>query len=170
VLQEALGGWKLSASSVAYTGFPVTVSSPAEYSSTVEAYTYAARPDQVNPVKIVNHGVAHWFGTDPSITEPCASGQTNSVCAYAAQSQTNFGDVRTGSLRAPGFFNVDGALEKSFAVYHENKVNFRADFFNLFNIVSYGNPDNTMTDSTFGQITNTRSTERHIQFEVKYAF
>jgi hypothetical protein len=170
VLQEALGGWKLSASSVAYTGFPVTVSSPAEYSSIVEAYTGAARPDQINPVKIVNHGVAHWFGTDPSITEPCASGQTNSVCAYAAQSQTNFGDVHTGSLRAPGFFNVDGALEKSFAVYHENKVNFRADFFNLFNIVSYGNPDNTMTDSTFGQITNTRSTERHIQFELKYAF
>jgi hypothetical protein len=170
VLQQSLGGWRLSASSVAYTGFPVTVSSPPEYSSIVEAYTGAARPDQINPIKIVNKSVAHWFGTDSSITSPCASGQTNSTCAYAAQSQTNFGDVRTGSLRAPGFLNVDGALEKSFAVYHENRVNFRADFFNLFNIASYGNPDNNMTDSTFGQITSTRSTERHIQLELKYAF
>lgn len=170
LLQEALGGWKVSGSSVKYTGFPVTVSSPANYSSLIGAYTGAARPDQINPVKIVNRSVNQWFGNDPSITQPCAAGQSNGVCAYAAQSNTNFGDVRTGSLRAPGFFNVDMALQKSFLVYKENHVDFRADFFNAFNIASYGNPDNTMTDATFGQITSTRSTERHIQFELKYAF
>jgi hypothetical protein len=170
LLQEVLGGWKISASSVAYTGFPVTVTSPAEYSSTVGAYTGAARPDQINPVKIVGRSINHWFGTDPSITQPCASGQRNNVCAYAVQSQTGFGNVKTGTLRAPGFFNVDSALQKSFAVYHEHRVDFRADFFNFFNIASYGNPDNGITDTNFGQIATTRSTERHIQFELKYAF
>jgi hypothetical protein len=49
-------------------------------------------------------------------------------------------------------------------------MDFRADFFNAFNIASYGNPDNGINDQNFGQITNTRSTERHIQFELKYAF
>lgn len=170
LLQEILGGWKVSGSSIAYTGFPVTVTSTPEYSALVFAYTGAARPDQINPVKIVGRSVSHWFGTDPSITSPCSSGAVNSTCAFATQSQTNFGDVRTGSLRAPGFFNVDAALQKSFTVFHEQHVDFRSDFFNAFNIASYGNPDNGITDSNFGQITSTRSTERHIQFELKYAF
>jgi hypothetical protein len=170
ILQELLGGWKVSGSGVAYTGFPVTVTSPAEYSSLVFAYTGAARPDQINPVKIVNRSIGHWFGTDPSITSPCSSGTANSTCTYAVQSLTSFGDVRTGSLRAPGFLNIDAALQKSFVVFHEQRLDFRSDFFNAFNIASYGNPDNSITDSTFGQITSTRSTERHIQFELKYAF
>jgi hypothetical protein len=170
IVDEVLGGWKVSGSSVAYTGFPVTVTSPAEYSSTIGAYTGAARPDQVNPVKITGRSIGHWFGTDPSITDHCGSGANDGVCAYAEQSQTAFGDVKTGSLRAPGFFNVDAALQKSFTVYHENRLDFRADFFNLGNIASYGNPDNGIADLNFGQINSTRSTERHIQFELKYAF
>ncbi len=156
LLQEVLGGWKLSGSGVFYTGFPVTVSSPANYSNQVFAYTGAARPDQIRPVQIVNRSVAHWFGTTPNF--------------YAPQAQDHFGNVRPGSLRAPGFLNVDMALEKSFTVFRENRINFRGDFFNALNIASYGNPDNNITDTNFGQITTTRSTERHIQLELKYAF
>jgi hypothetical protein len=173
LLQEILGGWKVSGSSVAYTGFPVTLSSPAEYSSTVKAFPYSARPDQVGPIKIVNRSVANWFGTDPTMVNICSSDKTTNNgmgCVYANQSANHFGDVRTGSMRAPGFFNVDAALQKSFTVFHEQHVDFRTDFFNAFNIASYGNPDNYIGDSTFGQITSTRSTERHIQFELKYAF
>jgi hypothetical protein len=170
-VDEILGGWKVSGSSVAYTGFPVTISSTPEYSALVFAYTGAARPDQVNPIKITGRSINHWFGTDQSITDTCGSGLNDGVCAFATQSQTNFGNVKTGSLRAPGFFNVDGALQKSFTTFHEQHLDFRSDFFNAFNIASYGNPDNGINDGTnFGRITSTRSTERHIQFELKYAF
>jgi len=174
IVDEVLGGWKISGSGVAYTGFPVTISSPAEYSNVVDAYTGAARPDQLAPVKIVNRSVKSWFGTDLSMTSACADGKTvnaNGVtCVYRVQSQTGFGDVRTGSMRTPGFLDIDAALQKSFTLYHENRLDFRADFFNIGNIASYGNPDNGITDTNFGQITTTRSTERHIQFELKYAF
>ena len=175
VVNEILGGWKLSGSSVKYSGFPVTVTSNANYSSRVGAYLYAARPDQHAPVKIVNHAVDHWFGTDPSMIQACPAGDsvqpgTGAPCVYSPQSFTAFGDVRPGTLRAPGFFNVDGALEKSFPIVKEQQLQFRADFFNAFNIASYGNPDNAIADPNFGQITSTRSTERHIRFELKYAF
>jgi hypothetical protein len=173
-VDEILGGWKVSGSSVAYTGFPVTVSTNANYSNEVFAYSGGARPDQIAPVKIVNRSVAHWFGTDPSMTNACKSDTTTNsagvTCVYANQSANHFGTARTGSLRAPGFFNVDAAIQKSFTVFHEQHVDFRSDFFNAFNIASYGNPDNGINDSNFGQITNTRSTERHIQFELKYQF
>jgi Carboxypeptidase regulatory-like domain len=174
LMQELLGGWKVSGSGIAYSGFPVTATSSAFYSNQVFAYGGAARPDQISPVKITNRSVAHWFGTDDSMVNACASDQVNNInnntCVFASQSQNHFGDVRPGSLRSPGFLNVDMAAEKSFAIYHEHRLTFRADFFNAFNIASYGNPDNGVADPNFGQINSTRSTERHIQFELKYAF
>jgi hypothetical protein len=51
-----------------------------------------------------------------------------------------------------------------------HKLTFRADFFNAFNISSYGNPDNGYADSNFGQITSVRSPARQIQFSAKYNF
>jgi hypothetical protein len=174
LLKEVLGGWKLSGSGVKYTGFPVTVSSNPGYSNLVNAYTGAARPDQLNPVKIVNRSVAHWFGTDPGMLNACASDDKTTLtgtCVYEEQSASHFGNVRTGSLRAPGFLNIDLAVQKSFEIYKEHHVDFRADFFNVGNIASYGNPDNAIADGpNFGVISTTRSTERHIQFELKYAF
>ena len=150
------------------------MSSPAEYSNAVFAYTGAARPNQLNPVKITNRSVNHWFGTDDSMINSCAAGsdvnKNGNPCVYQTQSLTAFGDVKTGSLRAPGFFNVDAAIQKNFRTWHDESLDFRADFFNAFNIASYGNPDNGMTDTNFGQISSTRSTERHIQFELKYQF
>ncbi len=44
------------------------------------------------------------------------------------------------------------------------------DFFNIFNIASYGNPDSGITDSNFGQIVNVRSPPRQIQLSLNYAF
>jgi hypothetical protein len=62
------------------------------------------------------------------------------------------------------------SLEKSFPLYHEHKVNFRADVFNTFNIASYTQPDAGVTDSNFGQITDVNSSPRTIQLSLKYAF
>lgn len=175
LLQELLGGWRLSGSGVKYTGFPVTLSTTTNYSNKVFAYGGGARPDQLKQPTITNRSIQHWFGTDPSVYQngasaACNADTNNGVCAYAVQSLNHFGTARTGSLRTPGFLNVDAALQKSFTVYHENRVDFRADFFNALNIASYGNPDNGVADTNFGLINSTRSTERHIQFELKYAF
>jgi hypothetical protein len=49
-------------------------------------------------------------------------------------------------------------------------LGLRADFFNLFNIASYGNPDNGIGDSNFGAISSVRSQERRIQIGLHYAF
>ncbi|HZY62225.1 MAG TPA: carboxypeptidase regulatory-like domain-containing protein [Edaphobacter sp.] len=173
LLQELAGGWKLSGSNVTYSGFPVTLISNANYSNQVFAFTGAARPDQVGPLHITHRSINNWFGTDPTLLNVCPSDQTSNngkPCTFAAQSQFHFGNVRNGSMRAPGFLNFDFALQKSFTTFHEQHIDFRSDFFNAFNIASYGNPDNNVNDLSFGQITNTRSTERHIQFELKYAF
>jgi hypothetical protein len=157
VIDEAIGGWKLSGSNVSYSGFPVTVSSPANYSGLVYAFTGAARPNQIAPVHVVNRSLNAYFGT-------------SAQAAYIPQPSDAFGNVRPGSLRGPGYEQIDMSLQKSFALFREHALDFRVDGFNLFNIASYATPDSGMTDSNFGQITNTSSTERHLQLSLKYKF
>ena len=169
VVNEALGGWKLSGSEVYYSGFPVTVSSPANYSNSVFAYSGAARPDQLRPLNITNRSSKAYYGTAVQ-GSACASDTDNGSCVFAAQSANHFGNVRPSSLPGPPFQNIDMSVEKSFPIWRENRVNFRGDFFNTFNIASYAQPDNGVTDANFGQITSVNSSPRTIQLSLKYQF
>jgi len=168
-VDEVIGGWKLSGSNVSYSGFPVTVSSPANYSGLVFAFTGAARPDQNLPLHVTNRSINAYFGTAVQ-GSACGANQNNGTCVYSQQPNNAFGDVRPSSLRGPGYEQIDMSLQKSFALFREHAFDFRVDGFNLFNIASYATPDNGATDSNFGQITNTSSTERHIQLSLKYKF
>jgi hypothetical protein len=168
-VDEIVGGWKLAGSDVTYSSFPVTASSPANYSSTVFAFTGAARPNQNRPLHIANRSTQAYWGTGVQGTS-CPPDQDNGTCVFSQQPTTTFGNVRPFSLRGPGYEQIDMAVSKSFPVWKENRIDFRTDFFNAFNIASYQSPDSGVTDANFGQITNTNSTERHIQLSLKYAF
>ncbi|MFC5865457.1 carboxypeptidase regulatory-like domain-containing protein [Acidicapsa dinghuensis] len=169
VLDEAVGGWKLSGADVYYSGFPVTVASPANYSTLVDAFTGAARPNQLRPLHVVNKSINAYYGTEVQGTS-CGPNQDNGTCVYQQQPNNGFGALRPGSLRGPSFQNIDMSIAKTFKVWHEQRLDFRADFFNAFNIADYAAPDNTMTDSSFGQITGTVNNNRSTQLSLKYAF
>jgi hypothetical protein len=120
---------------------------------------------------IQNRSINNWWGTDPSATPCLTAGVDDGACAYGAEGSFQFGTAHNSSERGPGYRQVDASLFKDFHVWGESHVlGFRADFFNLFNIASYGNPDNGITDSNFGQISNVRSPVRQIQLSLHYAF
>ena len=169
VVNSIIGGWRLSGAQVYYSGFPVTVSSPANYSSLVNAFTGAARPNQLRPLKIVDRSINAYWGTAVQGTS-CGPNQDDGNCVFAQQPNDAFGTVKPGSLRAPSFQNIDMAVFKSFPFWHEHRMEFRADFFNAFNIADYAAPDSGMTDGNFGQITGTVSNNRSTQLSLKYAF
>jgi hypothetical protein len=54
------------------------------------------------------------------------------------------------------------------------RIDFRAEAFNLFNHANFRNPDNTITDPTFGQILQTArgsaGNPRILQFALRYSF
>ena len=63
------------------------------------------------------------------------------------------------------------SVSKTFRVWHEQHLDFRADFFNAFNIADYSAPDSGMADgASFGQITGTVNNNRSTQLSLKYAF
>lgn len=165
LVDEAAGGWKLAGTAVAYSGLPVTINGP----NTTTVNNKASRANQYRPLAVENRSVAHWFGTGPSVT-PCASGVDNGICAYGVSGVNQFGTARVGTERAPGYDQIDLAMSKNFAIVEGQTIGFRADFFNAFNIASYDNPDNNITDTNFGQITGTRSLPRQIQFSLHYKF
>jgi len=169
VVDAVAGGWKLSGAQVYYSGFPVTVASPSNYSSLVNAFGGAARPNQLRPLKVVIKSTQAYYGTAVQGTS-CGPNQDDGNCVFAQQPNNAFGTVRPGSLRGPSFQNIDMSVAKTFRIWREQRFDFRADFFNAFNIADYGTPDNTMTDGNFGQITGTVSNARATQLSLKYAF
>jgi len=169
LLDGVLGGWKVATSAVLYSGFPVTIFGP-NGSNTNNAGFGFSRANQYRPMIIQNRTIEHWWGTDPS-AQPCLTpGVDNGVCAYGSAAPFTFGTADNSTERAPGYSQVDMSLFKDFHVWQEHVVGFRADFFNLLNIASYSNPDNSITDSTFGVISSVRSPERQIQLSLHYSF
>jgi hypothetical protein len=94
-----------------------------------------------------------------------------------------FGNLGRNTVRSPGLVDFDGSLFKNFTLAEEHKLQFRAEFFNLFNRPNFGapvgnnGPNNAMlvnTDGTpnanFGQITYTRTPARQIQVALRYTF
>jgi hypothetical protein len=169
LVDAAIGGWKISTALVGYSGFPETVTGPGNNSN-----SYGNdRANQYRKLKIVDRSPVNWFGTNPS-AKPCTTpGVDNGVCAFGPADPNLFGTSRNGAVRGPGYFNEDFSAFKDFHTFREQSFTFRYDLFNAFNIVSYGNPDTGVTDSTFGQIVSQeaiRSTERRMQFSVSYHY
>jgi hypothetical protein len=86
-----------------------------------------------------------------------------------------FGTLGRNTFRAPGYKQLDFALIKNTPFGRRGKsdlglVEFRAEFFNLFNIVNFSLPSNTVRGSGFGIISHTAGTSRQIQFSLKLIF
>jgi hypothetical protein len=167
-LDSVFGGWKISASAILYSGLPVTITGPGN-SNTNNPFALN-RANQYGTIKIVDQSIQHWFGTDQS-ADNSSTCPSNGACAYGIAAPLTFGTAHNNTERAPGYRQVDSSLFKEFRLWREDHVlGLRADFFNLFNIASYGNPDNGITDSSFGQITSVRSPARQVQLSLNYRF
>jgi hypothetical protein len=86
-----------------------------------------------------------------------------------------FGTLGRDSLRGPGFHNFDIALIKDTPFGHRGNgelgtIEFRAEFFNIFNVVNFGLPDNVLHGSGFGIISRTAGSSRQIQFSLKLIY
>ncbi len=89
--------------------------------------------------------------------------------------QGTFGALGRDTFRGPGLHNFDFGVIKdtSFGTRGSGELvnlQFRAEFFNLFNIVNFGLPSNIIKGSGFGEISRTASNSRQIQLSLKLIF
>lgn len=79
------------------------------------------------------------------------------------------GNCGRGAVVAPGVNNWDMGLIKNTAVTERVNVQFRAEFFNIWNHAQFGGLDTGFLDPTFGRILWARA-PRDIQFGLKILF
>lgn len=84
--------------------------------------------------------------------------------------QFAYGDVARDSFRSKSVFNTDFTLSKQFPISERTQLQFRAEVYNLFNIMNYDVPDPDLSDPSFGQITNLVTTPRQFQFGLRLSF
>jgi hypothetical protein len=171
VMDLLLGGWSVNYFVSARTGFPITVLNGAN--RTGQAVRGNVRPNYYRPMPAsLPRTIFNWFGV-PSTTAGyfCAIGVDDGKCSYGQPADGAFGSAGIGTERAPGYFSMDASIGKKFNITEKSYLDFRAEFFNALNHVSWSPPGRTITDpANFGVITSQVQDPRAIQFGLKYIF
>lgn len=196
-----VSGWQLGIVTQAQSGSPLT---PLLSINTGTGTTLTVRPNQLahvtptgNPHEFYNNTVlCEPFNGTPTGTAPaipnCATTPDAAFAVPCTFSDTpttpgsnNYpvipgsctpGDMQRDALLGPDFVNTDFSVVKNTKLTDKFNLQFRTEFFDIFNHPNFGNPNNIVTSSAFGQVTSTRfpagdfGSAREIQFALKLSF
>jgi hypothetical protein len=171
VVNAILGGWSASYFLAARTGFPMTVRATDRTGQAVRGNVRANRYRELQ-VNESARTIDNYFGLPADRTGLfCAAGVDDGKCAYGQPADGQFGSSGIGTERGPSFFNLDFSIGKKFNITEQHYLDFRAEFFNALNHVSWVPPGlNINTPATFGAIGSQVQSPRNIQFGLKYYF
>ena len=80
------------------------------------------------------------------------------------------GNSGRNSFKGPAYFNTDMTFFKHFRVREGNRIQIRAEVYNIFNKTHFGVPIANVSDGGFGQFTSTIGSPRAIQLAARYIF
>src|SRR6202012_2852790 len=147
---NALGGnWQITSTFAARTGFPVDVLINRSASAVPDGNTTDQRPDLVPGVSLTPPGgssIGEWINPAP----------------FAVPAAGTFGDAPRDLFRGPGAWQIDMGLVKRLPISERVGMQFRTEFFNIFNHPQYGLPQATFNASGFGSIINSVNTNTPI--------
>lgn len=153
-----LGGWQTSGIWTLETGRPFNITLPNDVANIGARGTFQ-RPNLVgNPFP---DGWTKTYGP---------GGYYFNTAAFASPQQYTFGNLGRNVLRGPGFKNFDISAFKNFNLTERFRMQFRAEFFNAFNVVNFSNPGGSFGTPNFGRSTGTQNQQRSIQFGLKLYF
>jgi hypothetical protein len=170
---KLVSGWGIDGETQFQKGFPLKITYAG--STSLEGANLGVanvRPDVVAGCNknAGGHTIAQWFNTS-CFSAPITDGAFQ--WGYGSESRVD------GQLRGPGINNWDFAVFKQTPLTERMRLEFRTEFFNLFNHPYFAMPgtgfDGTATGNGFGAITQTvgagaASPERLIQFALKLVF
>lgn len=167
-------GWQVLNITTLTTGSPFTVFSGVQ--QTGAGFAGSDRPDLVSmPQLSTSRAVrADYFGLGAVGNRSFFEIPIN-VPGGTGPNQGRFGTLGRNTFRGPGYHDFDFALIKDTPFGRRGNgelgtVEFRAEFFNIFNIVNFGLPSNIVNGSGFGIISKTAGSSRQIQFSVKIIY
>ena len=142
-LRGVAGGWELTGITTAQTGPPITLFAGTDRSQTG-----------------IGSDHAQYLGGNAYTSGPCAN-QAPCVSylipsVFGLPDLGTYGNLAKDALRGPGLFNTDIGTFKNFSLREHLQIQFRAEFFNIFNHTRFNNPNTTVNGGGFGNILSAR--------------
>jgi hypothetical protein len=157
--QKLISGWTVSGVETMQSGLPFTPQL---------GFNPTNNGDSRNPIR------PSW---NPAFSGPIVLGGPNQYFnpnAFILPPTGTYGNVGRDILYGPGLATTDLSLAKNTAISEKLRLQFRAEFFNVFNRANFGSPNAVVFGSasatpspTAGVITSTSTTSRQIQFGLK---
>lgn len=142
-----LGGWKYSTIFVAQSGFSLNPG------LSIKNQGLAVLPNQLSSPTNGPKTVQEWFDTG----------------AYTAPAAGYYGNATPGSIQGPGVVNFDMAFYKDFRFLESQDIEFRAEFFDIFNHTNFNGVETAYGNGNYGHITSARD-PRIVEFALRYSF
>jgi hypothetical protein len=159
--KKLTSGWTVSGITSFATGLPVTLVETDDHSLLGTAFggpivLPVDTPDQVAPLHIMNpRDTPNHLYFNPGAFAPSAIGLE--------------GNARRTFFHGPGVNNWNLALHKDTRLTERLNLQFRADYFNVFNHAQFATPSGILS-GTFGQVTQTSQLPRTGQLSLKLDF
>jgi hypothetical protein len=171
--KKLTAGWQLLGIGSVSSGLPFTIYSGVQQTGAGSNNT--DRPDQIGVPDLSTSRTVRedYFGL--GVNNPSFFHIPIDVPGGTGPNQGVFGTLGRNTFRGPGLRNFDMALIKDTPILSGTKgelasLQFRAEFFNLFNIVNFGLPSNIVLGPGFGEISRTAASSRQIQFSLKLIY
>ena len=152
-VKQLVAGWQVNGITTFASGQPLTAYMPGDWANVGGG----AYPDLIaNPnLSGSKRSPAMYFNTE----------------AFNAPPAGNFGTSGRNNIIGPGINDFDFSLMKNFPKTEHQRLEFRAELFNIFNHANFLGPgiDTTFSDPTFGVVSSARD-GREIQFGLKFMF
>lgn len=161
LMRGVLGGWEISGIYNWISGAALTIGGGANGSNNSYADQYEDRADYVpgQPLNVKKGSRSQWLN------------EYFNTAAFAPNAPGTFGDTGKNILRAPHTTFGDVGIDKNWTFAERYGVQFRWEFFNVFNHPSFGSPGTTLGEGNFGQISGTGSEPpRVMQGALKFTF
>jgi len=186
---KVLGGWSLSGVLRLHSGNPINpdatqpqvkIGSTTFSTNYVDGSNLNLNPGgNQNPVHAQNPENYFDASQYAYLVTNCMNLSGGSPCGTSLPTGFFQGNLGRNVLRSPGVANLDATLSKTTKLGwlgESGGLEFRAEFYNLFNRVNFGLPNltvfdqNGILDPTAGQITTTRTNSRQMQLAVRIQF
>ncbi len=154
---KVLSGWGLNGVSTFQIGYPLALTTSNNLTNSLGG---GSRPNVISTDKSIDgtaqSRIGKWFNT-AAFSQPASF-------TYGNESRTD------PNLRGHGIANFDFTVSKQTPITESVKLEFRTEFFNLFNRVQFSDPGTSLGNPQFGIVSASMNQPRLIQLGLRLLF